>query len=338
MIPRLIAVLFLVVLAAPAWSQSLPEPEAPPVTEAAEAPPEKILVVGQRPGPGLWKVSKGEHVMWVFGTYGPLPKGMEWRSQQVEAILAQSQEYLTPPSAGASVGFFRSLTLLPHVIGLKRNPDGAKLKDLLPADVYARWEVLKAKYIGDDDGIERERPLFAAEQLFRSGLTHAGLSNGSEVYAAIDKIVKKNNIKKTSTGIKLEISDPRQMIKDYKKSTLDDVACFSKTLDRLETDIDAMRVRANAWAKGDLAVIEKLDYTDRDTACGNAIRNAEFVKSKPEFRDMEARMQEAWLTAVDKSMTANASTFAIVPLHKLLDPKGMMAALQARGYTVEKPE
>ena len=334
MLPRLICTLLLAVLAAPALSQSAPDP----ATEAAEAAPEKILVVGQRPGPGLWKVTKGEHVLWVFGSYGPLPKGMEWRSQQVESILAQSQEYLMPPSAGASVGFFRALTLLPLVIGLKKNPDGASLKDLLPAEVYARWEVLKAKYIGDDDGVERERPLFAADQLYRSGLAKAGLTNGSEVYATIDKLVIKNKVRKTSTGIKLEISEPRQMLKDYKKSTLDDVACFAKTLDRLETDIDAMKVRGNAWAKGDLAVIEKLDFADRDQACGDAIAKAAFVKAKPELQDMETRIQESWLAAADKALAANVSTFAVLPLKRLLEPKGFMAALEARGYTVEKPE
>jgi hypothetical protein len=127
--------------------------------------PQQILVTGMRPGPGLWKVSKGDHVLWVFGNYSPLPKNMEWRSHEVEKILAQSQEYLSPPSAGASVGILKGLTLLPLAIGLKKNPDGAALRDVLPADLYARWLLLKRKYIGDDAGIERERPLFAAATL-----------------------------------------------------------------------------------------------------------------------------------------------------------------------------
>jgi hypothetical protein len=327
---KLCSAMLLAALAAPAWSQDMPD--------TAEAAPEKILVVGQRPGPGLWKVSKGEHVLWVFGTYGPLPKGMEWRSQQVESILAQSQEFLMQPHAGASVGFFRGLTLLPYAIGLKKNPDGAKLKDLLPADVYARWEALKAKYIGDDDGVERERPLFAAGQLYASGLQKAGLGNGGEVFATIHKLVDKNKLKKTETGIKIEISDPRQMLKDYKKSTLDDVACFAKTLDTLEKDIDAMKVRANAWARGDLAVIEKLDFAEREKACDDAIGKAAFVTAKAELQGLDVRMQASWVEAADKALAANASTFAILPIRRLLEPKGYMAALEAKGYTVEKPE
>ena len=349
MLKRLFSALCLCFLAVPGWSQTDArsagverESSAVPVTQVqVDAPPiasEKILVLGQRPGPGLWKISKGDHVLWVFGTYSPLPKNMEWRSQQVETILAQSQEYLLPPSASADVGFFRSLTLLPYAIGITKNPDGAQLRDLMPADVHARWLLLKKKYIGSDEGIERERPIFAADELFRKALAEAGLSSGFEVSKTIQKIVKKNKIKMTSPGIILAVDDPVRMIKDFKKSSLDDVACFSKTLERLETDIDAMRIRANAWAKGDLEAIQKLSYADRDEACESAMMDSAFLKAQPGFQSMEARMGAAWLASAEKSLTTNASTFATLSLREILDPKGVVMALQTKGYLLEKPE
>ena len=49
-----------------------------------EAELDAILVSGPQPGPGLWKVRKGEHVMWILGTVGPLPKRMEWDASTVE--------------------------------------------------------------------------------------------------------------------------------------------------------------------------------------------------------------------------------------------------------------
>jgi hypothetical protein len=320
-------------LAAPAWSQTV---EAAPAAE--EPVPEQILVTGQRPGPGLWKVSKDDHVLWVFGAYSPLPKKMEWRSRQVESILAESQEYLRQPTAGAHVGFFRSLTLLPFAIGLRDNPDGAQLKDVLPADVYTRWQRLKDKYIGKDKGIESQRPIFAAEELYRKGLEQSGLSAGREVYAEIDKIASKNHVKTTAPAVDLEIDSPVKALREFKKSPMDDVACFSTTLERLETDLDAMRVRANAWAIGDLEVIQKLGYADRDSACKEAVTNSAFAKAQPGFHEMEARLREVWLAAAEKSLAANRSTFAVLPLKTLLDPQGYVAALQARGYKVEPPQ
>ena len=310
----------------------------PPQLEAVEAAPEKILVVGQRPGPGLWKVSKGEHVMWVFGTYSPLPLKMQWRSQQVETILAQSQEYLLQGGVHAKVGFFRGLTLLPHVIGLKKLPDGRTLKDVLPPEVYARWLPLKEKYLGNKDDFERERPIFVAEALFGAGLYHAGLGKGYEVQAALDKIVKKNKIKVTDPTIAFELDDPAKMIKTFKKSPLDDTACFAQTLERIELDIDAMRVRANAWAKGDIEAIRKLDFPDQEVACGDAMLNADFIKEQPAFRAIKERTRELWLTHAEKALAANASTFAVLPLKLLLDPQGPLAQLEAKGYLVERPE
>jgi uncharacterized protein YbaP (TraB family) len=333
---RRLAALSLSALSAMAWAQTEP---VTPEPEPAEAITETILVAGQRPGPGLWKVSKGDHVLWVFGTYSPLPKKMEWRSTEVETILSQSQEYLMQPGATADVGFFRQMTMLPFAIGFKKNPDGAELKDLLPEPVYARWQVLKKKYIGDDDGIERERPIFAADTLFRKGLEQAGLgSGGREVRETIEKLAKKNKLKMTSTVARLEVDDPVRMLRDFKKTPLDDVACFSNTLARLEDDIDAMRVRANAWAKGDLEAIQKISYADRDGACNSAILNSALIQSRPGLKSVQEKVMESWVAAAEKSLAANASTFATLSLKDLLDPKGYLAVLQGKGYVVEKPE
>ena len=344
--PRLILMVSLSLAGLPARAQT----EAPPApaanvvpevaadTTADQAPLlDTILVTGQRPGPGLWKVSKGDHVLWVFGTYGPLPKNMEWRSQQVESILAQSQEYLQPPGAHAEVGWLKQAAMLPFAIGFKKSPDGARLKDLVPEPVYARWLVLKAKYLGDDDGVERERPIFAAATLYDKAINQAGLYEG-ELSRSLGKLIKQSGIKQTGTQVQLEVDDPVTMLREFKKTPLEDATCFANTLARLEEDVDAMRVRANAWARGDLAAIEKLSYADRRGACNAAVLNSAVMQNRPGMRSIEARMQERWLAAAEKSLAANTSTFATLSLNDLLDPKGYMAALQARGYVVEKPE
>ena len=299
--------------------------------------PNQILVVGQRPGPGLWKISKGDNVLWVFGNYGPLPTSIQWRSQQVEAILAQSQEYLAPPTAMATIGKLRALTLLPYVIGFKKNPNGAMLRDLVPADVYARWRVLKAKY-GIKDEVESERPFFIADTLYRAGLRHAGLSTSDQVMKTIDKMVKASKIKVMRSDVKLELKDPAAKIRQLKEGAMDDIACFTKTLERMETDIDAMRLRANAWAKGDLEVIGKLSYADSGAACSKAMESTAAVQDMMAEQDPDKRMRKLWLEAAEKALATNASTFAVLRLKNILDGNDMVAALQAKGYTVEAPE
>ena len=332
-------------LTLPALAQGQADPvPAAPVAQATDAPappeaPAQIVVSGKRPGPGLWKVSKGEHVMWVFGLYSPLPQKMEWDAGRVERLVAQSQEVLAPP--GVTVGtssFFGTLAALPAMIGMRKNPGDATLHDLLPADVYARWQALKGKYIGDDDGIERYRPFFASEELMEAGMKKTGLTRSAEVRKQIEKIAKKNDVKITATSVVISIDNPRRALNEFKQSQMDDTACFIKTLDRFESDISAMRTRANAWANGDIAEIRNIDYTEREDACNGAVFNGSFARNNPQMQGLPERRLAAWLKAADAALDRNKASFALLSMNEILGPKSYLAALQARGYTVESPK
>src|SRR3982751_3974391 len=87
-------------------------PEPPESANTAELP--TIVVSGEQPGPGLWKVSTGDHVLWILGTLTPLPKDMHWQSKEVEAAIASAQGVLDPPRVkiDADVGFFGKIALL----------------------------------------------------------------------------------------------------------------------------------------------------------------------------------------------------------------------------------
>jgi hypothetical protein len=315
-------------LAAPAWAQT----EA-----AAVAKPETVLVVGQRPGPGMWKISKGDHVLWVFATYSPLPVKMQWRSQQVEAIVSKSQRYLSPPSFTASVGVWGGLKMLPHVAGMRKNPGGAMLRDVVTPEVYARWRVLKERYgVGDD--AESERPVFAAETLYRAGLKHAGLGTSDEVSKSIEALVAKNNVKEIASHIQLDLPNPGKTLKEFKQSSMDDTACFKVTIERLETDIDAMRRRANAWSKGDLAEIRKLSFADRDAACTSAMTSSPALRDGLDLVAAEKRVRKLWLEAAEHVIKNHDTSFAMLKLSNVLRADYVMTELQARGYTVEAPD
>ena len=317
-------------LSAPAWAQT----EA--ATVAVDQPP-AVLVVGQRPGPGMWKISKGEHVLWVFATYSPLPVKLQWRSQQVEAIISRSQLYLSPPTLGASVGLLGGLKMLPHVVGMRKNPGGAILRDVVPPEVYARWRVLKEKYgVGDD--AESERPVFAAETLYRAGLQHAGLANSDEVSKTIQALLAKNHVKVIDSHVQLDVPNPGKTLKEFKQGSMEDAACFKTTIERLETDIDVMRQRANAWAKGDLSEIRKLNFADREAACQSAMVSSPALRDGLGLEGAEKRVRKLWLEAAEHALANYSTSFAMLKLSNVLRSDYVMSQLQARGYTVEAPD
>ena len=320
--------LCLALCAAPSFAQTAEEAPAPA--------PEQIMVVGQKPGPGMWKVSKDGHVLWIFGTYSPLPVKMDWRSHEVEAVIKRSQEYLAPPISKLEVSYFQTALALPSLIGVNKNPEGAALSDVVPPEVYARWLPLKEKYLPKGD--ERERPIILANRLFGAALHKAGLSAGNDVRKQVEKIVDQKKLPVTRTVLELKVDNPRQVIKEFKKAPLDDLACFSATLTRLETDIDAMRLRANAWAKGDIEGIRTLDFVDHQESCSNVIRNSAVLREHPAFLGAEAKLRAMWLANAEAALAKNASTFALLGMKDILDPRGLVQALAAKGYTVEQPE
>jgi len=322
-------------LSTAAWAQQTPEAAA----DTATVP--SILVVGQRPGPALWKVSKGDHVLWIFASYAPLPKQMDWRSQQLETVLANSQELLGTPGTVISVGWGSSLnmiTALPFLAGAKKSADGARLQDQVPAAVYARWTVLKNKYIGNDAGIEEERPVFAAQTLSAKARAAIGMDGGSAVPKRIYELGRNWKIPITETSVKVPLENPRETLRDFKKSKLDDVACFTQTIDRLEEDLDLLRRRANAWAMGDLPALRKLDVPDEKIACNAVFVESKWLSGVKGGADMRPRVKAAWLAAADKALATNRSTLAVLSMSELTATDGMLAALKAKGYQVEEPE
>ena len=53
---------------------------------------QELVVTGERTGPGMWHVHRGAAHLWILGSITPLPKGITWRSKQVEQLLGGAAE------------------------------------------------------------------------------------------------------------------------------------------------------------------------------------------------------------------------------------------------------
>ena len=337
--PRCAIFLLLLGAIAPAFAQSAADSTPPPPVPANVATLPAVVVSGVQPGPGLWKVSRGDHVMWILGTLSPLPRAMQWRSHEVDQVMAASQQVLLQPSVRvkADVGLLGKLFLLPSAYSARKNADGRTLQQVLPPAVYARWLLLKQKYIGNDRGIERWRPLFASQELYRKALKANGLSRSGGVKSSIDALAKREGVPQSSTDYTVQIEHPHAAIMAFKQAAPHDITCFIRTLDSVEHDMPAMTARANAWATGDLQALRQLPDSDRRDACVAALTAAGFARTLG-LNDVPAKQRAVWLTAARKALATNAQTFALLPMDELLKPDGYLAPLQAAGYRVESPE
>jgi len=228
------------------------------------------------------------------------------------------------------------ITLLPSLIGVRSNPDDKRLQEVVPADLYARWLPLKARYLGRNDGVEDWRPIFAAQELYRAALKKNDLVPYDGVWPAVEKLARKARVPITEPGIELKVEKARTAIKEFKSTPFADVECFSRTLQRLESDVELMRERANAWAVGDVARLRKLVPIERASACIGVMLESSFMQQRG-FGDVLDRARNAWVAAAEKSLASNASTVAVLSVDEILKPDGYVAQLKTRGYVVTDP-
>lgn len=322
---------------------------------------ETVVVVGEFPGPGLWKVSKGDHIMWVLASYSPLPKDMVWRSQKIEARIAESQEVLHSGGVnlGSNIGLLRGLTLIPAAMKASKIPDDKTLKDVLAPATYEKWLVLRKKYIGKDDDVERYRPSIALGQLRNAAVRKNDLG-GADVADVVNRASKKYKVKKVvvpTVKRTLKVEDPRGMLKSAQKIGLPDIACFTRDLDKVEADIERVKTLANAWSRGDIAKLRSMNRNVklRDAVregCGYELLDAlnegpsdDAAHAKKMMDDALWHVEQAslqaqidWVAAARAALDRNKSTFAVLSMAEVFSPEGHLEKLRELGYKVEAPQ
>lgn len=332
----------LLLLPATAMAAESSEPAAPSA-EAVDAAPsiatlQTVVVTGIQPGPGLWQVRKGDNTLWIMATLFPLPKRMEWEPRELDALVARADRVLSPPrvDVDADIGFFGRLSLVPSALRVRNNPDDKTLADLLPPDLYARWEAQKALYMGRNRAVEKRRPFIAADDLMDEALDDLDLRRKNIVWERIERIAKRNDREITPVQVTVKLDDPRQALRDFEKGGVDDVDCLRATVQRLETDTTAMQDRANAWAVGDLQTLNELNFESELRVCALALLGSEALRSRG-FTDLPQRLMAEWTRLAEAALAEVPTTVAVVEFQVLTASDGLLAGLRNKGYEIIEP-
>ncbi len=283
----------------------------------------------------MWRVSKGDHDLWILATLEPLPKNMTWRSRTVEERIASSQLVLAPPQVNPKVGFFRSLTLLPSLLRARKSPDGRTLEQVLPHDLYIRWLALRVKYLGNSSD-ENLRPMLAALDLYLHALDASGLTDDESVWKVVEQTAHKHDVKILPVTLDMPIKDPKSSIRELDEIPQQtEVHCLETAVTRLETDLTPMRRRANLWSLGDIEGLRAMPYPDEQIACFDVLFN--LPKLGDQLKDARGRLTDLWLADAEDALSRHESSFAVLPISELMKPDGLIAKLRDKGYAVQEP-
>jgi len=318
---RISAALLMVLVAGGGLSIARAADPAPPPQQLDE-----IEVSGERTGPGLWHVHHGDAQLWILGSMSPLPKGITWRSKQVEEVLGSTSQVLVQKPFDIGVARIVWLLLTERSLFMLRG--GKRLKDVMPAALHERFAVQRAKYTDDPAKWERFRPLIAAAFLQQAAFHQVGLSTRVDMGAAMRTLAKNHGVRIEEVKI-AGVSDVLEALKTMPPAT--ENACVAASLVTVESDLPRLLDRAQAWAGGNIERIQELQGPEEVDTCRAALD----AGSGP--ADVIARMRATWLGVFEKYLQGRGSTIAVVNFDMLLERGGLLDELRAKGYQVDAP-
>jgi len=317
-------------------------PESPAADDADIATLDTVVVSGAVQGPGLWRVSDAQgHELWILATLTPLPANIEWHAAPTLAHVASAQQILWEPrlSLDVDAGLFKKLALGVRFKRTERNPDGKTLRDLLPAPTYERWERLRARYLPKERGLDKKRPIVAAQLLLNAAIKANGLrATNLAIRQPIMDAAKAHAVEELKPKIELRFSakTAKAVAIEVRHVALRDVECMQATLDAVERDLPRMLTNANAWATGELDRVEFQQLQRRNRLCVDVFSESELAQ-RYGLPDVRQSIHERWLDEARAALARNQNTLAVVRLEALLGADGYLARLRSAGYRIEAP-
>ena len=261
--------------------------------------------------PALWLVEgpNGQKA-WLFGTIHALPQPVNWHSAKIDAALAESNRLLLEVAnieddAGTAKAF----------AALATSPGLPPLAQRIPNDLHDELDTA-FKQDGFKPGELDRYESWAAALMLQNAAMAAGQSDsGNGIDRALVRGYSKPVEEFEGAAAQLAIFD--QLPEPAQRALL--AAALSEAHD----EQSEMRKLEQAWAQGDLAVV------DTET-------NAEFLNN-PELRDaLLVRRNHAWSARLDLDLQHGQHPFVAVGLAHLVGRDSLPALLTARGYKVTR--
>jgi uncharacterized protein YbaP (TraB family) len=285
-----------------------------------------VVVTSERTGPEMWHLHRGAAELWILGSMSPLPKGITWRSKQLERVLDHTNQVVIPKPF--EIGIVRVLWLLITERDVLMLTGGKRLKDVMPPALHARFAVQRRRFTDDAEKWERYRPIIASAFLQQAAFHHVGLSTRLDLGAAVRALADKHHVRVEELKI-AGVRDFLEALKTMPPAT--ENACVEASLTTIEKDLPRLVDRAQAWATGNLERIQSLHEPPEVDACRAAL-DAGIGAS-----ELIANLRRAWLERMEKYLNSDGVTVAVVNMDMLLEKGGLLEELRAKGYAIDPP-
>jgi len=292
-----------------------------------------IVVEYKFPGPPLWKVTTGENELLIFGVVSPVPSVFEWDPIRLERALERADLYLKPPEGlPISRNPIRLIRATRRLNRIKKLPDNGRLEHILPADLYARYVVVRDTYAEDNEDIDRLTPLYAADAIYAQALNKSDLVGNGNIYVQADRLARRSRVERERIRPKERI-DVLALVNDTQSIPMEEqVACLSDTLSLLEGHMESLSSRAEIWADGDVSILVTDEHPPIPQTCIESL-----LQSSEQASQITQLTNTKWLDAADEALRTHRTTVATLPIAEIIEPDGLVSKLLEKGYEIEGP-
>ncbi len=267
--------------------------------------------------PALFVARDADSALYLFGTLHIRRPGEPWGGPAARAALSEADDVWTELEISPNSDAQAQGLALRYGLAEPEHPLSSYFGDA----ENARIKAFARHYGVDLVALDRMRPWMAAITLSILPMIRAGYDPESGADRLIDAEGDAGG--KTMRWFETAEEQVRMLAGISPEQARELVLQAVDDAENASTQVDAM---AAAWQRGDLAALEALVVED-------------MRRSYPEAYDvLLARRNAAWAPIIVRELNGAGVDFIAVGAAHLLGPDGLIAALRARGYAVERVE
>jgi TraB/PrgY/gumN family len=291
--------------------------------DAADAPVPETVLVHAAPGPAVWHLTRGNSEVWILGTVGAMPKGLEWNHDYLSQLLDGARAILMPPRP--DVGIFDGAWFLITNGSKLSLPRGQALEASLPDALRTRFIATRTALGRDEERYRTDTPIRAALRLEGDFQDKAALS-GREPAATIADLASAHRVP-ISPVSRFEVLDALKQVLDL--SFDQQRVCLSQAVADVDQQSGHAAIAARAWAIGDIKTV-KANYTESQLF--NCISAA-----AQSAADINERIVLDYTAAINAALDKPGKTVVAIGIGPLLRRGGVLERLQALHIAMESP-
>lgn len=293
-------------------------PTAAQRAEAQQA--EEIVVTAQRSGIPVWRVTGSGATLVLVGTIGRVAKDTSWDPAALSAALLQADKVMFPTAGSVSISSpFAAISYLARLNKMRSLPKGQTLAQMTTPAQFARLTALQAKGILKP-GFERTHPLFVAYSLEKTAKGKNGY--GPDASSYVRRTIKKNKIKL----VPFAKFKAKPVVDDLTRSSPQThIPCLMSAVALVEAGPGAIKAHSDAWASRRVADTLNSPAEKAERACW------------PSNSVFDRQLSAALQPTMRRLLAEPQSTVAVMSLHALARPGGVLDDLKAAGFDVRGP-